>query len=88
MGRHFLLQGSFLTQGSNPRLLHLLHWQVGSLPLSHLGGPIAKLSITKKKTEKKGKKRKESFKDAQRSPPERAEWRQNAVAAELTPLQS
>ena len=30
---HFLLQGIFLTQGSNP---HLLHWQVDSLPLSHL----------------------------------------------------
>ena len=26
-----LLQGIFLTQGSNPHLLHLLHWQVGSL---------------------------------------------------------
>ena len=31
---HFLLQGIFPTRGSNP---HLLHWQVGSLPLSHLG---------------------------------------------------
>ena len=31
---HFLLQGIFLTQGSNPRLLCLLHWQVGSLPLA------------------------------------------------------
>ena len=28
----FLLQGIFLTQGSNPCLLGLLHWQVGSLP--------------------------------------------------------
>ena len=34
VGCHFLLQGIFPTQGSNP---HLLHWQVGSLPLSHLG---------------------------------------------------
>ena len=34
---HFLLQGIFLTQGSNPHLLWLLHWQAGSLPLSHLG---------------------------------------------------
>ena len=25
---HFLLQGIFPTQGSNPRLLYLLHWQV------------------------------------------------------------
>ena len=31
-GCHALLRGTFLTQGSNPRLLHLLHWQVGSLP--------------------------------------------------------
>ena len=30
---HFLLQGIFSTQGSNPRLPH---WQVDSLPLSHL----------------------------------------------------
>ena len=32
VGGHALLQGIFLTQGSNLRLLHL-HWQVGSLPL-------------------------------------------------------
>ena len=37
VGWHFLLQGIFPTQWSNPRLLHLLHWQVDSLPLSHLG---------------------------------------------------
>ena len=34
---HFLLQGIFPTQGSNPQLLYLLHWQVDSLPLSHPG---------------------------------------------------
>ena len=28
------------TQGSNPHLLSLLHWQVDSLPLCHLGNPI------------------------------------------------
>ena len=39
MGCHFFLQGNFLIQGLNPRLLHLLHWQVDSLPLSHLGSP-------------------------------------------------
>ena len=33
MGYHFLLQGIFLTQGLN---LHLLHWQVGSLPLTSI----------------------------------------------------
>ena len=36
VGYHFLLQGIFLTQGLN---LYLLHWQVDSLPLSHLGSP-------------------------------------------------
>ena len=30
---HFLLQGIFLTQGSNSYLLSLLHWQTDSLPL-------------------------------------------------------
>ena len=33
MGCYFLLQGIVPTQGSNLCLLHLLHWQVGSLPL-------------------------------------------------------
>ena len=33
MGCHFLLQEIFPTQGSNPGLLSLLHWQAGSLPL-------------------------------------------------------
>ena len=33
VGCHFLLHGIFLTQESNPYLFHLLHWQVGSLPL-------------------------------------------------------
>ena len=37
VGFHFLFQGIFPTQTSNLRLLHLLHWQVDSLPLSHLG---------------------------------------------------
>ena len=27
VGCHFLLQGIFPTQGLNPGLLHLLHWQ-------------------------------------------------------------
>ena len=36
---HFLLQAIFLTQGLNLHLLWLLHWQVDSLPLSHLGSP-------------------------------------------------
>ena len=37
MGCYFLLQGIFMTQGSNLHLLHFLHWQVYSLPLSHQG---------------------------------------------------
>ena len=36
VGCHFLLQGIFPTQESNP---HLLHWQVDSLLLSHPGSP-------------------------------------------------
>ena len=36
MDCHFLLQGIFLTQGSN---LHLLYWQVDSILLHHLGSP-------------------------------------------------
>ena len=31
---HDLLQGIFLTQGSNPCLLCLLHWQTSSLPVA------------------------------------------------------
>ena len=34
---HFLLQGIFLIQGLN---LHLLHWQIDALPLSHFGSPL------------------------------------------------
>ena len=33
-GCHFLLQGIIPTQGSNPCLLCLLHWQVRTLPLA------------------------------------------------------
>ena len=36
-GCHFLLQGIFPTQGSDPHLQCLLHSQADSLPLSHLG---------------------------------------------------
>ena len=44
VGCRCLLQGIFLTQGLNLRLLWLLHWQVDFfyfifLPLSHLGSP-------------------------------------------------
>ena len=40
VGCHFLLQGMLLTQGSNPCLLCLLHWQEGSLPLEPPGKPM------------------------------------------------
>ena len=46
-GCHALLQGIFLTQGLNlyfPRLLCLLHWQAGSLPLAPPGKPHDQLS--------------------------------------------
>ena len=41
VGCHALLQGIFLTQGLNPHLLCLLHWQVGSLPLVPPGKPLS-----------------------------------------------
>ena len=48
VGCHFLLQGIFLTQRWNLCLLHLLHSQVDSLPLSHLGSPIKNISNVKR----------------------------------------
>ena len=40
VGCHALLQGIFPVQGSNPRLVCLLYWQVGSLPLAPPRKPI------------------------------------------------
>ena len=40
MGCHFLLQGTFPTQGWNSHPLCLLHSQADSLPLSHLERPL------------------------------------------------
>ena len=45
VGCHALLQGIFLTQGLNPCLLSLLHWQTGSLPLAPLGKPSYKRNV-------------------------------------------
>ena len=45
MGCHVLLQGIFLTQGSN---LSLLHWQVDSLPLSHQGSREEVIAVAAK----------------------------------------
>ena len=44
VGCHFFLQGNFLTQELKPGLLHLLHWQADSLPLSHEGSPKPRLA--------------------------------------------
>ena len=44
---HLLLQETFPTQRSNPRLLHLLPWQVGSLPLVPPGKPSTTLRLLK-----------------------------------------
>ena len=43
MGCHFLFQGDLLDQRLN---LHLLHWQVDSLSLSHLGRQFAQAAVT------------------------------------------
>ena len=37
LGYHALLQEVCMTQGSNQSLMHLLHWQTGSLPLAPPG---------------------------------------------------
>ena len=44
------IQRIFPTQRSNPCLLHLLYWQLDSLPLCHLGSHIFKIQsqITKR----------------------------------------
>ena len=49
MGWHFLLELIFLIQGLKLGLLHLLHWQVDSLALSHQGSP-QRLYILRNKT--------------------------------------
>ena len=45
VGCHTLFQMIFPTQGLNPTVLHLLHWQLGSLPLVLPGKHVG--SITK-----------------------------------------
>ena len=47
VGCHALLRGTFPTQGSNPHLLCLLHWQEGSLPLAPPGKPIPRVEWVK-----------------------------------------
>ena len=55
VGCHFLLQVTFLTQGSNSSLLCLLHWKTDSLPLNHLGIMSDNLPVVKKQTTNPGK---------------------------------
>ena len=55
VGYHFLLQGISLTQGSNLRLLCLLHWQVDSLPLVPPGKPKTQYNSNFCKTKMKKK---------------------------------
>ena len=50
VGCHAFLQGIFPTQGSNPHLLHLLHWQAGSLPPTPAGKRPLIQHISPKKT--------------------------------------
>ena len=47
---HALLQGIFPTRGSNPHLLCLVHWQVGSLPLAPRGKPLQNCADHRKTT--------------------------------------
>ena len=42
--------GDLPDPGSNPYILHLLHWQVDSLPLSHLNSPLNKWDLIKLKS--------------------------------------
>ena len=48
MGCHALLQGIFLIQGSNPRLLHFLHCKCILYPLNHLRSPRLRISKHKR----------------------------------------
>ena len=45
MGCHFLLQGIFLTYGTNLYILCLLHWQADSLPLAPPGAMLLLLKL-------------------------------------------
>jgi len=49
VGCHALFQGIFPTQGSNPHLLSLLHWQIDSLPQAHLVKLLRVIKVIKLK---------------------------------------
>ena len=50
-GLPFPIPGDLPAQGSNSCLLHLLHWQVDSLPLHHLGSllPHSKFQVDQRR---------------------------------------
>ena len=45
VGCHFLLQGIFLTEGSNPGVFRLWHWQADSLPTEPPGKPFLSVHL-------------------------------------------
>ena len=49
VGCHAIIQGIFLTQGSNPLFLRLLHWQADSLPLEPPGKPQDRGNLLEKR---------------------------------------
>ena len=85
MGCRALLQVIFLTQGSNPRLFCLLHWQTGSLPLVPPAKPQARLwcglheTTQGSRLEHKARRRK----GASCSPSGTASWRPRCSAGNL-----
>ena len=54
VGCHALLQGIFLTQGSNPHLLCLLQWWESSLPLAPAWEALAPFREKETEAQKKG----------------------------------
>ena len=61
MGCRALLQGIFPAQGSNLRFLHLLPWQVDSLPLNHLGSLRHERGRGKRQTDRLDRSREDSL---------------------------
>ena len=81
MGCHALSQGILLTQGSNPSLLDLLHWQVYSLPLIHQGATSSLIGKDSDAGKDWGQEEKGTTKD------EMAEWHHDSMDMSLSELQ-